>query len=78
MVLFLFGVEAIQIQNLTWKIYKTDSMNFVELSQYCFALVYIVFRFIEMDELVIPLEENTKDARRIQWWVIANTILFSL
>jgi len=30
--LFLFGLEMLQIKHLTWKIYKQETWNFVELA----------------------------------------------
>jgi hypothetical protein len=76
--IFLVSLEALQMKMLSWKIYKEDIWNHFELAQFGIFVLYVIARFTQTDLEIVPTEENKKDANRIQFWVILNTLLTGL
>lgn len=79
--LFLFGLEIVQIFNLTWKVYSSDLYNFVEQAQSLIALTYIIVRAVQNDKYILPILDNElehADSARVKYWVVANTLFFML
>lgn len=74
----MLGLEALQIRNLSWRIYKQDIYNFSELFQVCISVAYSVLRFVEIDKSIIPKGETKSEAWRMQYWVVLNTIMVIL
>lgn len=76
---FLLCLEILQVRQLTWNIYKRDKWNFVELASIILTFVYMGVRLANYNVDIVPNEnDNKKEARRIQYWVIFNSLIFGL